>query len=90
MPTATTTSPDTAASTVAVTPATHRRRAWLLIAFAAWNVFVWGTRMRNLLGSDESHSAAFIAVHVVLYVAGFGMAAVLATMGRSMLREAGR
>jgi len=68
----------------------HRRRAWFLLAFAAWNVWVWATRLVNLLGDGQEHSAAFIAVHVVLYVGGFGGAAVLTVMGVRMLREARR
>lgn len=75
---------------VVVDAGNHRRRAWFLVAFAAWNVFVWGTRVRNLIGSDEVHTTAFIIVHTVLYVAGFGGAVVLAVMGRRMLREASR
>ena len=66
---------------------THGRRAWFLWAFAVWNVWVWGTRMANLIGDGEEHSVAFIAVHVVLYVMGFGGAAVLAVMGWRMRRE---
>lgn len=69
---------------------THRRRAWFLWAFAAWNVWVWATRMVNLVGDGEQHSAGFIAVHVVLYMMGFGGAAVLAVMGWRMRREARR
>ncbi len=71
-----------------VPPATHRRRAWVLLAIAAWNVVVWGTRMRNLLGDPTEHSAAFVAVHVVLYLGGFGTAAVLTAMAVRMRREA--
>jgi hypothetical protein len=67
---------------------THRRRAWFLLAFAAWNVWVWATRLVNLLGDGQDHSAAFIAVHIVLYAGGFGGAAVLTVMGVRMLREA--
>ena len=73
--------------TVGVPARTHRRRALFLWAFAVWNVWVWGTRMANLIGDGEQHSAAFIAVHVVLYVMGFGGAAVLGVMGWRMIRE---
>lgn len=76
-----------AADDVLVGRTSHRRRAWFLLAFAAWNVWVWATRAINLIGDGESHSAAFIAVHVVLYTAGFGGAAVLTVMGTRMLRE---
>lgn len=72
-----------------ITPArTHRRRAWFLLAFAAWNVWVWGTRLNNMIRDAADFSAAFVTVHVVLYVGGFGGAAVLAVIGWRMLREA--
>jgi hypothetical protein len=69
-------------------PRTHRRRAWFLLAFAAWNVWVWATRLVNLFRDGASFSVAFVTVHTVLYVGGFGGAAVLTVMGVRMLREA--
>lgn len=82
--------PTGVASTTVVPSRTHRRRAWFLLAFAAWNVWVWATRLVNLLGDGQEHSAAFIAVHIVLYAGGFGGAAVLTVMGVRMLAEARR
>ena len=41
------------------------REALVLRAFAAWTVYVWGTRVWNIVG-DESRSFAFKAVHVAL------------------------
>lgn len=67
----------------------HRRRANFLLVFAAWNVWVWVTRLVNLLQDDPgSRSTAFLTVHAVLFVGGVGGAAVLATMGLRMRREA--
>lgn len=43
----------------------RRRDANVLRAFAAWTVYVWGTRIWNVLG-DSSRSFGFKAVHVVL------------------------
>jgi hypothetical protein len=77
---------DTATLTTSVR--THRRRAWFLLAFAAWNVWVWATRLNNMIRDAGDFSAAFVAVHVVLYVGGFGGAAVLAAIGWRMLSEA--
>ncbi|MDP9070158.1 MAG: hypothetical protein M3N68_02490 [Actinomycetota bacterium] len=41
------------------------REALVLRAFAAWTVYVWGTRIWNVV-DDESRDFAFKAVHVVL------------------------
>jgi hypothetical protein len=43
----------------------RRRDALVLKAFAAWTVYVWGTRIWNVIG-DEERDLAFKAVHVVL------------------------
>jgi small neutral amino acid transporter SnatA (MarC family) len=42
-----------------------RRDALILRAAALWTVFIWGTRIRNILG-DDTRSAGFKAVHTVL------------------------
>lgn len=42
-----------------------KNQALLLRAFAVWTVFVWGTRIRNVLG-DETRDFAFKAVHSAL------------------------
>ena len=39
--------------------------ALVLRAFAIWTVYVWGTRIGNVVG-DESRSFGFKAVHVAL------------------------
>jgi len=82
--------PDTTGDHVVVPARTHRVRAWLLIAFAAWNVWVWTTRVFNLAEEAGQWSAAFVAVHMVLFGTGLIGAAILAVMGVRMLREARR
>lgn len=69
---------------------THRRRGLLLLAVAAWSVWVWGTRVLNLVRAGEEHSTAFIVVHAALYGSAFLIAGGLAVMGSRMVREAGR
>ncbi|MGH8984802.1 MAG: SCO4848 family membrane protein [Acidimicrobiia bacterium] len=41
-----------------------RRAAGVLLAAAAWTLFVWLTRINNVLGDDRSTS--FKVVHLVL------------------------
>lgn len=40
-------------------------QALVIRAFSAWTVFVWVTRIRNIVG-DEDRDFAFKAVHVLL------------------------
>jgi len=40
----------------------------VLFAMAAWTVFVWGTRIKNILQNDDDRGTGFIVVHVVLAV----------------------
>lgn len=75
---------------VVVPTRTHRVRAWVLLAFAAWNVWVWTTRAVNLLQDRAEWSVAFVAVHLVLFAGGLGGGAVLAVIGWRMRREARR
>ena len=53
-----------------------RRDALVLRAFAAWTLYVWGTRIWNLLG-DDTRSLAFKAVHsgLALVSVAFAVAA---------------
>ncbi len=44
-----------------------RSQRLVLRAFALWTVYVWGTRIWNIIG-DDTQSAAFKAVHSVLAV----------------------
>lgn len=41
-----------------------RSHANILRAFAVWTVFVWGVRVRNILGDD--HSVGFKVIHTLL------------------------
>jgi len=49
------------------------RQRWFLRLFALWTFFVWGTRIRNVIG-DTSRGFAFKAVHVALAVISVGFA----------------
>ena len=42
-----------------------RSTARIITIFAAWTLFVWVTRIRNILGDDET-SAGFKIVHAIL------------------------
>jgi hypothetical protein len=74
--------------TLQVSAAAHRRRAVLLLVVAAWMVWLWGTRIYNLVTDAGEFSAAFVGVHAVLYVVSLGFAAALAVVGVRMWREA--
>lgn len=74
---------------VAVPARTHRVRAWVLLAFAAWNVWVWGTRAATMVGERTEWSVAFVVVHLLLFGGGIAGAVVLGTIGWRMRREAG-
>ncbi len=43
------------------------RHALVLRAFAVWTLFVWGTRIGNVLGDDE-RSIGFKLVHLALAI----------------------
>jgi hypothetical protein len=45
----------------------------VLRAFAVWTLYVWGTRIWNIVG-DSSTSAAFKVVHAVLAVVSVAFA----------------
>lgn len=68
----------------------HARRGMLLMAFAVWNLWLWGTRTYNLFTADEDHTVAFIAVHLVLYVVSIAFGLVFGVMGWRMRQEAKR
>lgn len=74
--------------TVAVPARTHRIRSWVLLAFAAWNVWVWTTRFVNMVGERTEWPVGFVVVHLLLFAGGLGGAAVLAVIGWRMRREA--
>ncbi len=50
-----------------------KSHALVLRAFAAWTVYVWGTRIWNVIG-DDTRGFAFKAVHVVLALISVGFA----------------
>jgi uncharacterized membrane protein len=50
-----------------------RRDAIILRAAAGWTLFIWVTRIRNILG-DETRSTGFKAVHVALAVVSVAFA----------------
>ncbi len=47
--------------------------ALILRSAAVWTVFIWVTRIRNILG-DETRSAGFKAVHTALAVVSVAFA----------------
>lgn len=74
-------------------PTTHRlrwarirRHAWVLFAAAAWNAYVWLTRLGLVL--DGRNTVPFRVVHAILIVVSLAFAAALALIGWSLRREA--
>ena len=45
----------------------------MLQAFAAWTIWVWGTRIWNVIGDDE-RTTGFKVVHIVLAVVSVAFA----------------
>jgi len=66
---------------------TSRARANVLLAAAAWTLYVWVTRMWNI-ARDPDHDFGFKAVHGVLAVVSVAFAVALAVIGLRMRREA--
>lgn len=65
-----------------------RRDAIVLRAFAGWTVYVWVTRMWNIVRDDE-RGLAFKAVHMVLAVVSVAFAVAawkIVTRNRSRAR----
>lgn len=65
----------------------HRRRSVVLCGLAVFQFWLWGTRIVNMIQDADQFSAAFVAVHVVLYTAAIGAGVVLAGLGVNMWRE---
>ena len=59
----------------------------LLLALGVFQLWLWGTRIVNLLGETGSFSAAFIAVHLVLYATAIGAGLLLLWLGTRHLVE---
>jgi small neutral amino acid transporter SnatA (MarC family) len=65
---------------------TLRARSTLLLAAAAWTIWVWATRIWNIVG-DPAHDAAFKAVHSLLALVSVAFGIALAVVGLRMRRE---
>jgi hypothetical protein len=65
---------------------TLRARSTLLLAAAAWTIWVWATRVWNIVG-DPAHDAAFKAVHSLLALVSIAFGVALAVVGLRMRRE---
>ena len=67
-----------------------RTDALILRTAAIWTVFVWVTRIRNILG-DDTRSFGFKAVHTVLAIVSVAFAvAVWGVASRNRRRARGR
>ena len=66
---------------------TLRSRSTLLLAAAAWTIWVWTTRIWNIL-NDPAHDAAFKAVHSLLALVSVAFGIAIGVVGLRMRREA--
>jgi small neutral amino acid transporter SnatA (MarC family) len=66
---------------------TTRARSTLLLAAAAWTIWVWATRIWNIVG-DPAHDAAFKAVHSLLALVSIAFGVAIGVLGLRMRREA--
>lgn len=66
--------------------ARFRRHAWILLTAAAWNTYVWITRLGLVL--DGRNSVPFRLVHGVLIIVSLAFAAAIALIGWRLRREA--
>ncbi len=82
--------PPPAGSQLSVPARVHHRRGLLLVGLGAFQLWLWGTRVANLLGEVDSFSTAFVAVHLVLYLAAIGAGVLLLVLGWRLLREVAR
>ena len=63
-----------------------RTDAIILRTAAAWTIFIWVTRIRNILG-DETRSTGFKAIHTVLALVSVAFAiAILGVASRNRRR----
>ena len=63
-----------------------RTRSTLLLAAAAWTLYVWVTRIWNIV-ADPANGAAFKAVHSLLALVSVAFGVALAVVGLRMRRE---
>jgi hypothetical protein len=66
---------------------TTRGRAAVLLAASAWTLWVWVTRIWNIVG-DPAHGLGFKLVHSALAVVSVAFAVAIGLIGLRMLREA--
>jgi small neutral amino acid transporter SnatA (MarC family) len=65
---------------------TLRSRSTLLLAAAAWTIWIWATRIWNIVG-DPAHDAAFKTVHSLLALVSVAFGVALGVLGLRMLHE---
>jgi hypothetical protein len=65
----------------------HRRRAVVLLTVAAFQFWMWGTRLVNLVRDPTDRSAGFVGIHLVLFAVGIATGVVLAALGARMWQE---
>jgi hypothetical protein len=65
---------------------TLRARSTLVLAAAAWTIWIWVTRIWNIL-ADPAHDAAFKAVHSLLALVSVAFGVALAVLGLRLRRE---
>ena len=65
---------------------TLRARSTLLLGAAAWTIWVWVTRIWNILG-DPAHDAAFKTVHSLLALVSVAFGIALGVVGLRRRRE---
>jgi small neutral amino acid transporter SnatA (MarC family) len=64
-----------------------RTDALILRAAAAWTIFIWVTRIRNILG-DDTRSTGFKVVHSVLALVSVAFAVAILTVASRNRRRA--
>ena len=62
--------------------------AVILRSAAAWTIFIWVTRIRNILG-DETRSTGFKAVHTILALVSVAFAIAILGVASRNRRRAG-
>ena len=75
---------------VVVPARTHRRRAVLLAALGLFQLWMWGTRLWNIVEASGDFSAAFVGVHVALFTTGIGVGLALGVLAWQQWREVRR
>ena len=65
-----------------------RTDAIILRTAAAWTIFIWVTRIRNILG-DETRSTGFKAIHTVLALVSVAFAIAILSVASRNRRRAG-